>query len=141
MTRPGYHEWRSTLARFHAEQAGEILVEVGYDAAAVARVQSLVRKERLKSDPEAQTLEDVACLVFLENELAAFAAGHEDEKVVNIVARTWRKMSDRGRAEALKLDLPPGARGLIAKALAQAPPAPLPPGGRGAPPPSGGGSP
>src|SRR5215212_2425758 len=68
MTRPGYLQWRSTLARFHAEQAGEILRGVGYHEATVARVQSLVRKERLASDPEAQTLEDAACLVFLEGE-------------------------------------------------------------------------
>ena len=142
MTRAGYHDWRSTLARFHAEQAGQILRDVGYDDVTVARVQSLVRKEGLKTDPEAQALEDVACLVFLENELADFAAKHDEAKVVNIVARTWRKMSDRGRAEALKLELPPGARGLIEKALARpAPPAPGPPGGREGPPPSGGGSP
>src|SRR5688500_15195098 len=58
MTRPGYLQWRSTLARFHADQAAEILRGVGYDDETVARVQSLVRKERLASDREAQTLED-----------------------------------------------------------------------------------
>jgi hypothetical protein len=141
MTRAGYHDWRTTLARFHAEQAGVILRGVGYDEATVARVQSLVRKERLKTDPEAQTLEDVACLVFLENEFAEFAARHEEDKVVNIVARTWRKMSERGRAEAMKLDLPPGARGLIGKALAPAPPAAGRPDGREGPTPSAGDSP
>jgi hypothetical protein len=122
MTRPGYLQWRSTLGRFHADKAGDILRAVGYGEELVARVQSLVRKERLKSDPEAQTLEDVACLVFLEYEFADFAGKHEDEKVINIVARTWRKMSDRGRAAALGLDLPADARRLIEKALAPAPP-------------------
>ena len=143
MTRAGYHDWRSTLARFHAEQAGQILRDVGYDDVTVARVQSLVRKEGLKTDPEAQALEDAACLVFLENEFADFAAKHDEAKVVNIVARTWRKMSERGRAEALKLELPPGARGLIEKALARTAqePAPASTGGREGPPPSGGGSP
>jgi hypothetical protein len=38
---------------------------------------------------------------------------------VNIVARTWRKMSERGRAAALKLPLSEGERGLVQKALAQ----------------------
>ena len=60
MTRPGYHQWRTALARFHAEQAAEILRSVGYDDPTVQRVQSLVRKERIKSDPDAQTLEDAA---------------------------------------------------------------------------------
>ena len=136
MTRPGYLQWRSALARFHADKAGEILSDAGYGEDAVRRVQSLVRKEGLKSDPEAQTLEDVACLVFLEHEFADFAAKHDEEKVVNIVARTWRKMSDRGRAEALKLDLPEEARALIGKALAPA--RTSDPAGR---PPSAGGSP
>ena len=104
----------------------------------MARVQSLVRKEGLKSDAEAQTLEDVACLVFLENEFADFAAKHGEEKVVNIVARTWGKMSERGRAAALRLALPDDARRIIEKALAL--PAPRRPGGREGPPPSGGGS-
>ena len=122
MTRAGYYQWRTTLARLHAEKAGEILRDVGYDEPTVARVQSLVRKEGIKSDPEAQTLEDVACLVFLEFEFADFAARHDAEKVIHIVARTWRKMSERGRAAALKLDLPADARTLIEKALASGPP-------------------
>jgi hypothetical protein len=136
MTRAGYHAWRTTLARFHAEKAGEILRGEGYDEPAVARVQSLVRKERLKSDAEAQTLEDVACLVFLENEFAEFAARHDEAKVINIVARTWRKMSDRGHAAALGLDLPADARRLIGKALG-----PPPPGAPEEPPGPGDGSP
>ena len=60
--RAGYLEWRSGLIRFHARVAGEILQRVGYDAAITSRVQALLRKQRLKRDPEVQTLEDVACL-------------------------------------------------------------------------------
>lgn len=117
MTRPGYLQWRSSLARFHADKAGAILREAGYDDGIVRRVQSLVRKEGLKTDPEAQTLEDVACLVFLEFEFADFAARHDEQKVVGIVARTWRKMSARGHAAALELKLGPAEKMLIAKAL------------------------
>src|SRR5262245_41082033 len=65
--RTGYLRWRTDLQKFHAEQAGNILHEVGYDETLIARVQSLLRKQRLKQDPETQTLEDVACLVFLES--------------------------------------------------------------------------
>jgi hypothetical protein len=133
MTRPGYHQWRTTLARFHSDKAGEILRDVGYDPATVGRVQSLVRKEGLKTEPEAQTLEDVACLVFLENEFGDFAAKHDEQKVVGIVSKTWRKMSDRGRAVALALDLPARERALIEKALSPgaggAAEGPLSPGG------------
>jgi hypothetical protein len=89
MTRAGYHQWRTTLARFHADEAAAILRGVGYDEATVARVQSLVRKEGLKTDPETQTLEDVACLVFLEDEFREFARKHDE-------ARCWRFYGGRG---------------------------------------------
>ena len=127
MTRPGYHQWRTTLARFHADKAAEVLRAVGYDAQTVGRVQSLVCKEGLKTDSETQTLEDVACLVFLEDELADFAARHEEAKVVAILRKTWGKMSPRGRDAAAALDLPSAARDLLTKALAGPPAAPAGP--------------
>jgi hypothetical protein len=118
MDRQGYHRWRTALARFHAEAAGAILERAGYDAATVARVGSLIRKERLRSDPEAQTLEDVACLVFLESYLADFAGRHDEAKVVDILRKTWRKMSKRGQDAALGLDLAPAGRRVLDRALA-----------------------
>lgn len=119
MTRPGYLQWRSGLARMHAEQGAEILRGAGYDEETVARVQSLVRKERLASDPEAQALEDAACLVFLEGEFVDFARRHDTEKVEGILRKTWRKMSEKGRAEAMKLaaGLPEPDRRLIENAI------------------------
>ena len=113
----GYRRWRTDLGRFHAETAGGILREVGYDEAIVGRVQALLRKERLKADPEVQLLEDVVCLVFLSYHLAPFAAQHEDEKVVGILRKTWRKMSDRGRSAARDLDLAPELRALLTRAV------------------------
>lgn len=115
--RDGYRRWRSDLGRFHADTAGGILREVGYEDAAVGRVQALLRKERLKADPEVQLLEDVVCLVFLSYYLAPFAARHEDEKVAGILQKTWRKMSERGRAAALDLDLAPELRALVTRAV------------------------
>jgi hypothetical protein len=106
------------LARFHAETAGALLAKVGYDAVMIERVGSLIRKERLKSDPEAQTLEDVACLVFLENYLGDFAGKHDEAKVVDILRKTWRKMSPRGQAAARALDLDPAGRRVLDRALA-----------------------
>lgn len=118
LDREGYHRWRSDLARFHAEMTGAILEECGYDLATISRVGSLLRKERLKADPEAQTLEDVACLVFLESYFADFARKHEDEELVRILSRTWKKMSERGRQAALSLPLTPEARSLVVRAVA-----------------------
>lgn len=116
-TRAGYLQWRTRLGAYHAEQAGNILRESGYDEPTVARVQSLLRKEGLKSDPETQLLEDVICVVFLENYFADFAPQHDEEKVVNILRKTWRKMSERGRQAALGLKLPNEARALVERAL------------------------
>ncbi len=116
--RDGYRRWRTDLARFHAETAAEILRAVSYDDDTVARVGALLRKERLKADPEVQLLEDVACLVFLRHYLPAFAAGHADDKLVDILGKTWRKMSAQGRAAALALDLEPRLRAVVSRAAA-----------------------
>jgi hypothetical protein len=119
MDRPGYLKWRTTLYDFHAQKAGEILRDVGYDNATIERVQSLVRKENIKADPEMQLLEDVICLVFLENYFAEFAADHDEEKLIRILRRTWAKMSPRGHDAALGLKLPERERSLIERALSR----------------------
>ena len=119
--RDGYRRWRTDLGRFHAETAVEILRGVGYDEETVARVRTLLRKERLKADPDVQLLEDVICLVFLAHYLADFAAQHDGEKLADILRKTWRKMSDRGRAAALEVDLPPELRALLVRAVGGAP--------------------
>jgi hypothetical protein len=112
MTRPGYHQWRTRLRDFHADLAATILREAGYDEAIIARVRALIRKEALKSDPEAQALEDVVDLVFLESYLDDFVARHPDydrAKFIDILKKTARKMSARGREAALTLISPPPA--------------------------------
>lgn len=114
----GYLRWRKEESLAHALLAGEILRHAGFDAGTVERVQSLVKKERIKRDAEAQALEDVTCLVFLEHELAPFAAKHPDDKVIDILRKTWPKMSAQGQREALGLQLPARLRDLVGKALA-----------------------
>ncbi len=116
--RDGYRHWRSDLAQFHAETAADILTGVGYDADTVQRVQVLLRKERLKVDAEVQLLEDVACLVFLTYYLPAFVEQHEELKVIEVLRKTWRKMSTRGQSVALELDLPDDLRSLVGSAIA-----------------------
>lgn len=116
----GYLRWRKEEALAHAALAAEILGRAGYDAE-VKPVRSLIKKERIKHDPEAQLLEDAACLVFLEFELADFAAKHEAAKVIDILRKTWPKMSAQGQAAAGQLDLPQALRPILEKALTQSP--------------------
>ena len=116
--RDGYRRWRSDLAQFHSETAADILTGVGYDADTVQRVQVLLRKERLKVDAEVQLLEDVACLVFLTYYLPAFVEQHEELKGIEVLRKTWRKMSTRGQSVALELDLPDDLRSLVGSAIA-----------------------
>ena len=118
MNRRGYLRWRTTLAKFHAGTAGDILQEIGYDEDTIHRVQVLLRKEGLKRNADVQCLEDVICLVFLQNYFAAFATRHEEAKVIDIIQKTWKKMSPRGHQLALTLPLSSDASQLIRKALA-----------------------
>jgi Domain of unknown function (DUF4202) len=89
----------------------------GYGADDIARVGALIRKERLKSDAEAQLIEDVACIVFLEYYVADFLAKTDADKLADILAKTWNKMSPRGREEAGKLALPAPVKPLLEQGL------------------------
>lgn len=115
----GYKKWRYDLAGFHGDEAAIILERSGYGKETVQRVRELLLKTNLKADPDVQLLEDVICLVFLENEFAAFAAKHEEERMTTILRKTWKKMSSRGHEEALKLvvGLPQDLQLLIKRAL------------------------
>jgi len=115
--RKGYLRWRTDLKIRHAELAGDILARIGYDAETLARVQSLIRKERLKHDSDAQALEDTACLVFLTHYFTGFATKYDDAKLVDILRKTWAKMSAKGQKHALALQLPQKHRQLIEQAL------------------------
>ncbi|KAJ5168210.1 uncharacterized protein N7482_003804 [Penicillium canariense] len=119
-TKIGYHSWRGELQRRQAALAEQICVESGYSAADAARVGALVRKADLKKgDADTQTLEDVACLVFLDDQFDQFERQIADEeKIVGILRKTWAKMSEAGRAEALRIDLSEKGKALVQRALA-----------------------
>lgn len=87
MDRRGYHQWRTA----HAQTAREIMQHTGYDEATIVRVENLLKKTHLKNDPEAQRLEDTACLVFLEHYFSAFAQKHDEQKLIEILQKTWKK--------------------------------------------------
>ncbi len=104
--RRGYLRWRETLKTFHADKAAALMREVGFPEEAVARVSLLIRKKELSTDSDTQTLEDALCLVFLETQFAELRQKTPEEKMRDVIVKTWKKMSDQGRAEALRLDLP-----------------------------------
>ena len=91
--------------------------EVGYDENTISQVKDIIMKKGLKSDPEVQCMEDALCLTFLEHEIETFAQKHADEKMISIIAKTWGKMSEKGHAEALKLQYNDHVGSLIQKAL------------------------
>jgi tRNAThr (cytosine32-N3)-methyltransferase len=115
----GYLAWRKSLYAKQAARAQELLLAAGAPAIAAAEAATWVAKSGLQTNPGTQALEDAACLVFLENEIAAFAARHADypeAKFVDILRKTWRKMSPAAQAAARGLDLPPGIAALVTAA-------------------------
>jgi hypothetical protein len=117
--RIGYLKWRKDLKDFHAGRLGEIMAAAGYGTDDIARVGSLVRKERLKLDVEAQVLEDIVCVVFLEHYIDGFMAKTDREKLADILAKTWAKMSPLGHEHALRLALAPDIPRLLEQGLAR----------------------
>jgi len=122
MDKPGYMLWRTTLYKFHAETAGSLMKQAGYDAEMVERVKTIVSKKGLKSNPETQLMEDVVDLVFLEHYMLGFAGQHpeyDEAKWILIIRKTWNKMSARAHEFALsgKITLPESLVPLILKAV------------------------
>ena len=117
MNRQGYHSWRTYLKNRQADLAQEICLNSGYLEEDANRVAALIRKENLKKDKETQVLEDIACLVFLDDQFEEFEKQHDEEKIVTILRKTWGKMSDRGHELALEISMSEHAKNLIAKAL------------------------
>ena len=118
--RAGYLKWRTDLYKRHADIAGEIMKDVGYDPGTIERVQTLLRKRGLKTDPDVQLMEDVICLVFLEHYFHDFAPKHPKEKLIAIVQKTWKKMTEKAHEAALALAYPPEDLAVIQKALKSA---------------------
>lgn len=121
--KPGYFAWRTGLYRFHAETAGELMRQSGYDEAIIAEVKAAVGKEGIKTNPDTQLVEDVSSLVFIEHYMAGFAGLHpeySEDKWLGIIRKTWKKMSEAARTFATTggIALPEGLVPLIQKAIA-----------------------
>lgn len=122
MDKLGYMLWRTTLYKFHAETAGNLMRSVGYDDGMIDCVKTIVSKKDLKTNPETQMMEDIVDLVFIEHYMLHFAGQHpeyDEAKWILIIKKTWNKMSDRAHAFALagKIKLPEALIPLILKAV------------------------
>jgi hypothetical protein len=117
----GYYQWRIQQGKYHAQLTKSLMLENGYDETEGETTACILRKEKLKTNSDTQTLEDVACLVFLQYYFNAFAAKYtetdNEAKIIRIVQKTWGKMSDRGHEIALSLTLPSHLAELVNKAL------------------------
>jgi hypothetical protein len=113
----GYLNWRSDLGKYHAEKAGELMAEAGYDEGFIADVKRIILKQKIKLDAEVQTMENALCLVFLEFQFEDFHQKHDEEKLIHILRKTWKKMSEPGQQAALKLHFSDASKAIIAKAL------------------------
>lgn len=120
LDKPGYHAWRRSLYVKQSERASALLRQAGLSESECEEVATWVAKSGLKTNSGTQTLEDAACLVFLEKEIGAFAAQHADyprEKFVDILRKTWRKMSPKAQELALALNLPAPIAALVRDAV------------------------
>jgi hypothetical protein len=116
MDRPGYLMWRSQLKLHHTKIAEPILAEIGYDEETINKVKALLLKKQLHQNPDTQLIEDVICLVFVEFYLDDFIKKHSEEKMVEILRKTLKKISPRGIEEALKISMTNEVKDLIMKA-------------------------
>jgi hypothetical protein len=112
----GYLQWRNEEKIHHAKIAEAILSKCGYDGEVIEKVKFLLLKKELFTNPETQLIEDVVCLVFIEHYLDEFAVKHDDEKVVDILKKTMKKMTPRAIQKVGNIKLSEKMKGLIAKA-------------------------
>lgn len=115
--RIGYYQWRNYLSDYQFQKAREIILGAGFDPDFADQVKIIVRKENIFTNPEAQTLEDVVCLVFLEFYLDEFMNDKSELNMVPIILKTWNKMSEKGHQEALKIKYSDAALPVIKKTL------------------------
>jgi hypothetical protein len=120
MDRKGYLRWRTALYTHHADTASELLRAAEYEQETIERVRSLLQKINLRTDLDVQTLEDAAAMVFLDHHLDDFLRRDDigEEKAIDIIRKTWNKMTERGHEAASALELSPAAGALVKKALA-----------------------
>lgn len=113
----GYLAWRNQLYHFHADETAKIMRQAGYPDDLIGETRQLLLKNPSHHSPESQTLEDTACLVFLQYYFEDFAKKYNDAKIIDIVRKTWIKMSPSAHDAALALEYPGHLKSLIGQAL------------------------
>jgi len=122
LDKPGYHAWRKSLYKKQADRARELLLQAGLTVAEADEAATWVSKTGLKTNPGTQALEDAACLVFLENEIPGFATQHAEysqDKYLDIIRKTWRKMSPHAQELARGIAFEPAIGALVHAAIAE----------------------
>jgi hypothetical protein len=120
--RDGYNQWRKACRDHHGEIVTRLMREAGYGEDEISHVVAIVKKEQLKKNRDSQALENVVDVVFLEHYLDEFLAkyaAYDDDKIVDILGKTLRKMSPKGHAAALALPMPERTRRLVEAAVAR----------------------
>ncbi|MEW5962312.1 MAG: DUF4202 domain-containing protein [Pseudomonadota bacterium] len=120
--RDGYNQWRKACREHHGELVTRLMRDAGYGDDDISHVVAIVKKEQLKKDRDSQALENVVDVVFLEHYLDEFLAkyaAYDDDKIVDILGKTLRKMSPKGHAAALALPMPERTRRLVEAAVAR----------------------
>jgi hypothetical protein len=116
MDKKGYLQWRNEEKMRHASLAEKLLSDCGYDPETISKVKVILLKKELHTNAETQLIEDVACLVFIEHYLGEFAAKHDDDKVIDILRKTLRKMSAAAQTSVTEMLLDPRIQLLVQRA-------------------------
>ena len=117
MNRGGYLRWREDLKRFHAKTVGEIMAKEGYAEAEIEPVRQIILKKNFQTNADAQTVEDALCLVFLETQFEDLHQKMPDPKMIEIILKTWKKMSAKAKEAALTIEIPAHHKALLQQAL------------------------
>ncbi len=115
--RSGYLQWRRNLYTRHGEIAAAYAEQAGYETEVGQRIREIIGKKRLKTDSEVQTYEDALCLVFIETQFSALREQEGHEKMVEIVKKTLKKMSEEGQRLALEIPLEEADLAVVRDAL------------------------
>ena len=115
----GYLRWRTDMAKFHAQIASELMQQAGYHEDEIKKLQQILLKENLKNNADVQIMENALCLVFLQFQYEDFIQKHDDEKIIRILQKTWKKMTEPGRQFAHTLEYSEQGKELIVKAISK----------------------
>ena len=115
--RAGYLKWRRDNKAHQADALAAILEAGDWDSASIERTRVLLQRTKPRSDPDTQTLEDAACLVFLETQFETMGDETERDHLVSIVSKTLNKMSMPAIALATSIELSPGAGAVLRDAV------------------------